>query len=214
MRRYSILHDLAAPEGVPPVDQMDLAREAGEVERLLQRAVAAAHNGDLLVAEEEAVARRARADAAATKPRLAVEAQPERLRARGDDHRLCPVLNAVGPQAERPAAEVHAGDVSVDDARAEAQRLLAETAHQLRTLDPFGEAWVVLHFARDHELSAAHQATDDHRFQVRARRVHGGGQAGRTRSNDDHPGAHRFAGGLIRSGGNRCRAVAFGRCEE
>src|SRR5664280_1682336 len=82
MRRNPVLHDLAATKGVAAMDQVDLAGEAREVERLLQRAVPAADNGDLLVSEEEPVARRARADAAAPKSRLALEPQPKRFRAR------------------------------------------------------------------------------------------------------------------------------------
>src|SRR5204862_499446 len=61
-------HDPAGPELVAPVEHVDLRREAGEVARLLEGRVAAAHDRDLLVAEEEPVARRTRRAAAAAKP--------------------------------------------------------------------------------------------------------------------------------------------------
>ena len=78
----AVLHDLAAAELVAPMDQMDLAREAGQEQGLLERGVAAADDRDLLVPEEEPVARGAGADAAAAQPGLALEAEPDGARRR------------------------------------------------------------------------------------------------------------------------------------
>ena len=83
---------------------MDLARETGQVERLLECTVAAAHDRDLLVSEEKAVACGASAYASAAKPSLALDAQPECLGARSHDHGLGAVFDAVRPEAERPTA--------------------------------------------------------------------------------------------------------------
>ena len=95
-------HDLARPERVAPMEQVDLRREPGQVGRLLERRVATADDGDLAVAEEEPVARRAGRHAAPAEARLAVEPEPQRRRAGGDDHRLAAVLGAARPDPERP----------------------------------------------------------------------------------------------------------------
>ena len=55
----AVLHDLAGPQLVAAVDDRDLVGELGEEGGLLDRRVAAADDGDLLAAEEEAVAGRA-----------------------------------------------------------------------------------------------------------------------------------------------------------
>ena len=57
-----LLHDLAASELVATVDHHDLGRVARQEGGLFQRRVAAAHHGDLLASEEEAVAGGAGAD--------------------------------------------------------------------------------------------------------------------------------------------------------
>ena len=99
-------HDLACPErrraggaGGPS------SREPGQVHRLLERGVAAADDRDLLVPEEEPVARRARRHAAAAQARLALEPEPQRRRAGRHDDRLGAVLGAARPEPERPLGE-------------------------------------------------------------------------------------------------------------
>src|SRR4029079_6501894 len=57
------LHDLRSAELVAPVHAPHLARELREEARLLHRGVAAADDHELAIAEEEPVARRARAHA-------------------------------------------------------------------------------------------------------------------------------------------------------
>src|SRR5207245_4318274 len=53
----ALLHDLGGAQVVASVDHIDLPPEPREEERLLHRGVAAAHDYDVLVLEEEAVAR-------------------------------------------------------------------------------------------------------------------------------------------------------------
>ena len=132
-------HDLARPERVAPVEQVDLGREAGQVGRLLEGGVAATDDRDLAVAEEEAVARRAGRHAAAAQAGLAIETEPQRRGAGGDDHGLGAVLGAARPDAERAGREVDAVDVDVDEARSEALGLGAHRGHQLRALDALGK---------------------------------------------------------------------------
>src|SRR5450756_406152 len=148
------LHDPAGPELGTPVEEVDLRRETGQVEGLLQGSVAAPDHGDRLVAEEEAVAGRAGRDAVPTEPLLGFEAQPERRGAGRHDDGLGTVFDAGGPGVERTTGEVDPLDLHVDHAGPEALGLGAEAGHQLGTLDPLREARVVLHFARDRELAA------------------------------------------------------------
>ena len=111
-------HDLAGPERVAAVEEVDLRREAGQVGRLLEGRVAAADDRDLAVLEEEPVARRAGRHAAAAQPGLAVEPEPQRRRPGRDDDRLGAVLRAARPDPERALREVDAVDVDIDEARA------------------------------------------------------------------------------------------------
>src|SRR4051794_8587401 len=96
-------HDLRRPERVPPMQEMNLRGEPGEEERLLQRGVATADDGDLLIAEEEAIAGRAGRNAAAAEALLARESQPQGRGARRRDHRVGLVFDPSGPDVERPA---------------------------------------------------------------------------------------------------------------
>ena len=64
------------------VHERDLVGEPGEEGRLFERGVAAADDRDLVTAEEEAVARRARGDAVAEQLALGVEAEHAGLRRR------------------------------------------------------------------------------------------------------------------------------------
>ena len=178
-------HDLRRPERVAAMEQVDLRGEAGQVGRLLERGVTAAHDGDLAVAEEEAVARGAGRHAAAAKAGLRVESEPQRRRAGRDDDRLCPVFDAAGPDAERALGEIDAVDVDVDQARPEALGLGAERGHQVGALDAVGEAGVVLDVAGEHQLPARGRARDDDRLEIGPRGIDRGGQAGRS-GPDDH----------------------------
>ena len=181
----AIDHDLRGAERVAAVEQVHLGREAGQVGRLLERGVAAADDGDLAVLEEEAVAGRAGRHAAATQPRLAVEAEPQRRRAGGDDHGLGAVFGAARPDAERPLGEVDAVDVDVDEARAEPLGLGAHRGHQVGALDAVREARVVLDVAGQHQLAAGRGARQHDRLEVGAGGVDRGGQPGRAGADDD-----------------------------
>ena len=158
-------------------------REARQEQRLLERGVAAADDRDLLVAEEEAVAGRAGGDAAAAQPRLALEAQPDRRRAGRDDDRLGRVLDAAGPDPERPLPRGRPRSTSTSTMlRAEALRLGAEQLHQLGALDAVGEARVVLDVGGDHQLAARRGAGEHDRLEVGPRGVDRRRQARRARS--------------------------------
>ena len=75
VREQAVLHDLLGPQAVAAVDQRDLLAHLRQIERLLDRRVAAADDRHRLAAEEEAVAGGAGRDAGAREVALAVEAR-------------------------------------------------------------------------------------------------------------------------------------------
>src|SRR3546814_3542843 len=90
-------------------------------------------------------------DAVADQPALVLEAEHERLGARGHDHGPGPVgglggVRVADPDAEGAGGEVDAGDLLGADVSAEAQRLLAKGHHQLGAHDALGEAGEGLDF--------------------------------------------------------------------
>src|SRR5262249_47423263 len=153
-------------------------------ERLLHRRVAAADDRNLFAFEEEAVTRRAATHATRLQALFIRKTQPHRARARRHDDRVRCELLLGGPQMERPAGKVNAHDIAHDRLRAEALGLRLELVHHLRPQDAFLEARIVLHVAGDHQLAAGLLALEDHRAQIGARRVDGGGVAGWPRADD------------------------------
>src|SRR3546814_1306669 len=94
------------------MDQRDVGRMVGKVQRLLDRGIAAADHRDLLAAIEEAVARRAGGNPFALHRFLAVEPQPFGLRAGGDDEHVAFVhVAAVAGQPERTRSEEHTSEL-------------------------------------------------------------------------------------------------------
>ena len=82
------LQDLLGPQRVAAVDQRDAVGMVRQVQRLLDRGVAAADHRDRLAAVEEPVAGGAGRHAAALQPLLRLDVEPAGLRAGGDDHRV------------------------------------------------------------------------------------------------------------------------------
>src|SRR5439155_18626651 len=101
----AVLHDLRRAELLAAVDDGDLVGEPGEERRLLDRRVAAADDRDVLAAEEESVARRARRHAVTEHLALGRYAQHARLGAGRDDDRVRGVLVAADPHALRVRGE-------------------------------------------------------------------------------------------------------------
>ena len=199
-------HDPAAAELVPAVEQVDPGREPGQEGGLLEGRVATADDRDLLVPEEEPIARRAGADATTAQPGLAVQTEPDRAGAGGHDDRLGAVLDAPRPEPERPLREVDPVDVDVDDVRAEPLGLRAEGGHQVGTLDPIREARVVLDIAGDHQLATRGGSGQDDRSEVRSSGVDRGGESGRAGTDDDHAGLRPTVVGAVQG-----RAAGAGR---
>ena len=94
-----VLHDLLGAELVAAVDQRDVAGDVGQVERFLDGGVAAADDGDRLVAVEEAVAGGAGRNALAHEGFLGGQAEILGRGAGGDDQRVAGVGAGVADQA-------------------------------------------------------------------------------------------------------------------
>ena len=129
--------------------------EAGEERRLFDRGVAAADDGDVLVAEEEAVTGRARRDTVAERRFSPSHAERAVARTRREDHRRGPVVrpSASVTVLTRPV-EVDRYDVVGEQLGAEALGLRAHVVHEVRAHDPVGEAGEVLDLGGGHERAA------------------------------------------------------------
>ena len=171
--------------------QVHLRGELGEEGRFLDGRIAPADHGDLLAAEEEAVARGARGQAVPEQPLLGLEAQHQALGSGADDDGVGRVEVVAHPHLEGPLTEVHRSDLRREERGAEASRLFAAPHHQLRTHDAVGEAGEVLDLGGQHQLAArlvtraARLTLDDQGFEVRPGGVDRRGEAGGAGSDDD-----------------------------
>ena len=183
----AVLHDLGGAELVAAVHQGDLGGEPGEERGLLDGGVAAADDHDVLVAEEEAVARRAPADAVAGEAVLALDLELAVARAHGQHDGAGAVRGAVGDADGLDVAlEMDGRDVVGDQDGAEPLGLGAELVHQLGAHDAVGEAGVVLDVGGVDERTAGRDRALEHqRGEVRARRVDGSGVARGAGADDD-----------------------------
>ncbi|MNW58190.1 hypothetical protein D3C74_360370 [compost metagenome] len=165
----------------------DLGREARQERGFLDRGVSATDDHDVLVAEEEPVARRAPGHATAGQPLLVVQAQLTVRRARREDHGASGVGLAVArDHGLDRALEPQLDRVVPLDLRAELLGLLLQVLHELRTHDPVGEPGEVLDLGRVHQGATGRDGTgQDQGFEARARGVHGGRVPGGARTHDD-----------------------------
>ena len=127
------------------MQQRDLGGEAGEEERLFHRRVAAAHHCDFLAAEEEAVAGSATGDAVADQRLLALQSQPARAGAGGNDQRARHDFAGRSLEPEGIFAQVNFVEVGKLKGRAEAGGLLLHVVDQFGALDALRPAGKVFH---------------------------------------------------------------------
>ena len=189
------------------MDQAHLGAEGGEEGGLLHRGVAAADHGDVVVLKEEAIAGRAGGHTAARELLLARDAQVARGGTRGQDDSAGTVLLAVDVHLLFLAAKVDALDELGAQVRAELLGLLAHIRHQIRAHDALGEAREVLNLGGVHQLAAKLVTLKHQGLKLGARRVQGGGVAGRPGADDDHVVQHVRGGGLL------CRRSLLGAAE-
>ena len=200
-----LLQDLLGAELVPPVHDRDVPRDVREVERLLDRRVPAADHRDVLAAVEEAVAGRARGDAAPHVRLLRREPEVTRRGAGRDDQRVAGVDGAVAVQAERARLKLDRFDLVEHDLGLEPLRVLLEALHQLGPLHAVRVRRPVVDVGRRHQLAAGRETGDEHGLQVGARRVDRGRVAGRAGPEDEQAAV---PGGL--RGHFGCRRVVRG----
>ena len=161
------------------MQQRDLGGKAGEEERLFHRRIAAADDGNLAPAEEEAVAGGATGDAVTDQRLLAGQAQPTRAGAGGDDQRA-------GRESRRPRSEavmriraqIHRSEMGQLEGRAEAGGLLLHVVDQFRPLNALRPAGKVLHQRGHRELAAGLVALQNQGVEAGAGGVDGGGESG------------------------------------
>ena len=97
---------------------------------------------------------------------LAGHAEPLRAGAGGDDERCRAPLLIAGPDAERTLGQVDPVACTGAAARPEPLGLLLHLLHELGAQDAVGEARIVLHLGREHQLAAGIQTLQDQRLQV------------------------------------------------
>mmetsp|Transcript_42323 Transcript_42323/g.99391 ORF Transcript_42323/g.99391 Transcript_42323/m.99391 type:complete len:275 (-) Transcript_42323:708-1532(-) len=185
-----LLHQLVDEDGfgaelVAAVDQVHRDRDVGQVERLLDRGVAAADHAHLLAAVEEAIAGGAATDAAAHEGLLGLQAQVLGRGTGRDDQRVTGVDAAVAGQGERALREVDRVDVIEHDLRLEALGVLLEALHQLRALHAHHVGRPVVDFGGRHQLAALGHAGDQRGLQVGAGGIDRRGVAGRAGAEDE-----------------------------
>lgn len=139
------LHHHRRAQRVPPVDDVDLRSVLCQEGGLLHCGVAAANDGDGLLAEHwrRAVADRARRYALIPEALLLIgagEVEAAGDGASADDERVRGALAAVGVDTEGPLRGINVGDGLGADGCAAVQALLAEVVAELVAIDAFWEA--------------------------------------------------------------------------
>ena len=144
--------------------QRDLRGDVGEIQCLLDRGIAAADDGDLLIAIEEAVAGGAGRDTLAHEGFLGSQAEILGSGTGRDDQRVAGVFAGIADQLERRFVELCGVDVVENDLGFEALRVLQEARHQVRPHDAVGVGGPVVHLGRGHQLPPLGDAGDQHRI--------------------------------------------------
>ena len=187
------------PKPVPAMDHRDGRCDVRQIQRLLDRGIAASDDRDRFRPVEESVAGGAGRDPPPLVRLLGVEPEVSRGRAGRDDQRIAGVCRGVAEQAQRPAREIGAGDVVMDESRVEPFRVPAHAFHQVRPLHAFGVARPVVDIGGGGHLAADLDSGDQHRREVGPGRIDGGGVAGRTRAQNEKSGVDRFAHRIVDS---------------
>ena len=103
----------------------------------------------------------------------------------GDDQRIAGVAAGIADQQEGFLLQLGGVDMVENHLRVEAFGMLLEARHQFRALHAHRIGRPVVHVGGGHQLAALGQAGDQHRIEVGARGIHGGGVSGRAGTEDD-----------------------------
>ncbi|MCG3139490.1 MAG: hypothetical protein HDKAJFGB_00365 [Anaerolineae bacterium] len=160
----------------------------------LQRAVAAADDRHLFAAKEKPVAGRAVRNAASRQFQFARHAQTTRRRARRNHRAFGFIARAIFRlQDKGMRLKIYALHMVGLETRAEFFSLLFHQFRQFGPGDAIGKPRIIFHFVRQRDLSAKFIAANQKRIQIRARRVQRGGQARRSRTNDNYVFCHAYS---------------------
>src|SRR5262249_6591284 len=154
VRERAVLHDLRSAELFATVYQRHLVGKTREKVGLFERGVAAADDCDLVAAEEETVARRARRYTVPEQTVLGLQPEHAGLRAGRDDDRARRLLSAGHLYQRLGPSKVNTIDIGGHELGAEPFSLFPELRHEVGPKDPVGEARVVLDVGGEHELPA------------------------------------------------------------
>ena len=149
------------------MDQRHIVRVIGEVERFLNRRVAAANHSDLLAAEEESIACRAGRNALAAQLLLSRNAEPFGLRTGADHNRVADILvtTVTNRAVRRTILEIDIDDGVPQHPRADMLGLRLHLLHKPRALDYVRKAGIVLDISSDSQLAAGLQALHNNRLE-------------------------------------------------
>ena len=181
-------------------------RDVGEVERFLDRGVAAADDRHVLALVEEAVAGGAAGHALAHERLLGRQAEVHRRGAGGDDQRVAGVGARIADQrdrASRRASRCGCGRRSISVSKRSA--CFWKRSISSGPWTPIGVGRPVVDVGGGHELAALGEAGDEHGFQVGAGGVDGGGVAGGAGAEDEEAAVFGGLGHVALAG---CEGVA------
>ena len=186
LREETVLEDRLRAKVAPAMNDVKLVREAREEEALLERAVAAADDGEIVAFEERPVAHRAVRDTLAVVLRLAGDAELHRFAADRDDDRVGAVGGAV-LELDDLAVPVDADLLHARvrlDLEAELAGMLRHLLGELRPRHR-REAGVVLDQVGVEDLATGVLALEEDGAHVGARRVQSRGEPGGPAADDD-----------------------------
>ncbi len=174
-----VLNDFFAAQLVATMYQRHMAGDVGQIQRFFHRRIAAADDRDRLFFVEETVTGGAGRNALAGELFFRGQAEILRRSAGGDDQRVAGVFTGIANQPQRPFGQLGGVDMVEDHLGVEAQGVLLETCHQIGTLHAIGVGRPVVDICGRHQLAALGHAGDEHRAQVGAGSIDGGGITGR-----------------------------------
>ena len=177
--------------------QGHLGGDIGEIERLLHRGIAAAHDHHFLIAIEEAVAGGTGRDALTHELLFGGQAQIAGTGPGGDDQRITSVGAVVPLERERALAQLDLVDMVEQHLSLETLGVFAHALHQLRPLHPGVVAGPVVDVGGGGQLPPRLHAGDQQRLEIGACRIDGRGVARRAGSQDDQTFVTRVAHGYL-----------------
>jgi hypothetical protein len=155
-----------------------MAGNISQVKCFLNGCIAAADDGDRLVAVEKAIAGGAGRNALAHEFFFGGQAKILGRCAGRDNQRVAGIGAGVADQREGLFGQLGGVNVIEDDFGVEALGVRFKAGHQFRALHAVGIGGPIVDIGGGHQLAALGHAGDHHRFQIGAGGIDGGGIAG------------------------------------